>query len=69
VRDFLAMGSRPRPAGAARINSLYIEFEADLPVIAERANLHLADLEPLSSFNDWHHLAARWLRERARSSR
>jgi hypothetical protein len=40
-----------------------------LPVIAAEADLALADIEPLSAFNDWYLLAARWLQQQAAGKR
>jgi hypothetical protein len=65
VRDFLAAGQKPRPMGAVMINALYQEFQSELPRIAQAAGLQVAELEPLSAFNDWHIFAAQWLRERS----
>jgi hypothetical protein len=69
VRDFLAQGERPRPMGAARINTLYGEFQDELPRIAEVARLRVEELEPLTAFNDWHHLAVEWLSDRSSRAR
>jgi hypothetical protein len=54
VRDFLADGLDPEPIGPTRISALYSEFHLALPAITARAELTLADIEPLSAFNDWH---------------
>jgi hypothetical protein len=65
VRDFLAEGLDPKPIGPTRISALYSEFHLALPAITARAELALADIEPLSGFNDWYRLATRWLRQQA----
>lgn len=66
VRDFLAERENPRPMGSGAIFALYQEFVAALPAIAATAQLGPEELEPLTAFNDWHHLATEWLRERTR---
>jgi hypothetical protein len=65
VRDFLAEGLDPKPMGPTRISALYSEFKLALPAITARAELTLADIEPLSAFNDWYLLATRWLLQQA----
>ncbi|MGA9766567.1 MAG: hypothetical protein WBQ49_18090 [Rhodomicrobium sp.] len=65
VRDFLAEGLDPKPIGPTRISALYSEFQLALPTITARAELTLADIEPLSAFNDWYLLATRWLLQQA----
>jgi hypothetical protein len=65
VRDFLAEGLDPKPIGPTRISALYSEFHLALPAITARAELTLADIEPLSAFNDWYLLATRWLLQQA----
>jgi hypothetical protein len=65
VRDFLAEGLDPKPIGPTRISALYSEFQLALPAITARAELTLADIEPLSAFNDWYLLATRWLLQQA----
>jgi hypothetical protein len=67
IRDFLADGLDPKPIGPTMIGALYSEFQLALPGIASKAHLTLADIEPLSSFNDWYLLAIRWLAQQARS--
>jgi len=52
--------------GPTRIGALYLEFQSALPIIAAAAQLTLADIEPLSAFNDWRLLATRWLLQQAR---
>jgi hypothetical protein len=69
VRDFLAEGLDPKPIGPTRISALYSEFQLALPVITARAELTLADIEPLTAFNDWYLLATRWLLQQATPSR
>jgi hypothetical protein len=65
VRDFLSAGLDPKPIGATAIFALYYNFASALPAIAAEANLTLADIEPLTAFNDWYLLAARWLQQQA----
>jgi hypothetical protein len=65
VRDFLAEGLDPKPVGPTRISALYSEFRLELPAITARAELTLADIEPISAFNDWYLLATRWLLQQA----
>ncbi len=65
MRDFLAEGLDPKPMGPTRISALYSEFQLALPAITARAELSLADIEPLSAFNDWYLLATRWLLQQA----
>jgi hypothetical protein len=65
VRDFLAEGLDPKPIGPTRISALYSEFQLALPGITAKAELTLADIEPLSAFNDWYLLATRWLLQQA----
>jgi hypothetical protein len=65
VRDFLSTGLDPKPIGATAIFTLYYNFVSALPAIAAEANLTLADIEPLTAFNDWYLLAARWLQQQA----
>jgi hypothetical protein len=65
VRDFLAEGLDPKPMGPTRISALYSEFQLALPAITTKAELTLADIEPLSAFNDWYLLATRWLLQQA----
>jgi hypothetical protein len=65
VRDFLAEGLDPKPMGPTRISALYSEFQLALPAITAKAELTLADIEPLSAFNDWYLLATRWLLQQA----
>jgi hypothetical protein len=65
VRDFLADGLDPKPIGPTKIAALYSEFQLALPAITAKANLTLADIEPLSAFNDWYLLATRWLQQQA----
>jgi hypothetical protein len=62
VRDFLSAGLDPKPIGPTAIIALYDSFVSVLPAIAAEADLTPADIEPLSAFNDWYLLAARWLR-------
>jgi hypothetical protein len=40
-------------------------FVSALPAIAAEADRTLADIEPLTAFNDWFLLAARWLQQQA----
>ncbi len=65
IRDFLADGLDPKPIGPTRIAALYQEFQLALPAITAKAELTLADIEPLTAFNDWHLLASRWLQQQA----
>ena len=65
VRDFLAQKLDPKPIGPSRIAALSRDFERALPAITARADLTLADLEPLTAFNDWYLLATRWLQPQA----
>jgi hypothetical protein len=65
IRDFLASGLDPRPIGATGIFSLYNDFQVALPAIMAKAKLTLADIEPLTAFNDWYLLATRWLQQQA----
>jgi hypothetical protein len=65
VRDFLAEGLDPKPIGPTRISALHSEFQLALPAITAKAELTLADIEPLSAFNDWYLLATRWLLQQA----
>ena len=69
VRDFLADGRDPKPMGPTKILELFGGFEAALPGIARDAQTTVADIEPLTAFNDWHLLAARWLKQRAAGRR
>lgn len=68
VRDFLADGLDPKPIGPSKISELYAQFQAALPAITAKANLTLADIEPLTAFNDWYLLATRWLQQQASPS-
>jgi hypothetical protein len=65
VRDFLSAGLDPKPIGPTAIIVLYNNFVSALPAIAPEADLTLADIEPLTAFNDWYLLAARWLQQQA----
>ena len=51
--------------GPTAIIVLYNNFVSALPAIAPEADLTLADIEPLTAFNDWYLLAARWLQQQA----
>lgn len=66
LRDFLAEGLDPKPIGPTKISALYGEFQAALPAITSKANITLADIEPLTAFNDWYLLATRWLQQQAK---
>jgi hypothetical protein len=48
---------------------LYDSFVSALPAIAAESDLTLADIEPLSAFNDWYLLAARSLQQQAAGNR
>jgi hypothetical protein len=65
IRDFLADGLDPKPIGPTRISALYAAFQQALPAITEKAGLTLADIEPLTAFNDWYLLATKWLQQQA----
>lgn len=65
IRDFLAADLDPKPMGPTRILALYSEFQRELPGITAKAELTLADIEPLTAFNDWYLLATRWLLQQA----
>jgi hypothetical protein len=55
----------PKPLGPTAISALYDNFVSALPAIEAEADLTLADIEPLTAFNDWYLLAARWLQQQA----
>src|ERR1700679_1108764 len=57
------------PIGPTAMIGLYDSFVSALPAIAAESDLTLADIEPLSAFNDWYLLAARWLQQRAAGNR
>jgi hypothetical protein len=40
--------------GPTRSFALYEEFQQELPGITAKAELTLADIEPLTAFNDWY---------------
>jgi hypothetical protein len=65
IRDFLAENLDPKPIGPTRISALYSEFQHALPAITAKAQLTLADIEPLTAFNDWYLLATKWLQQQA----
>lgn len=67
IRDFLSEGLDPKPIGPTKIATLYTEFQQALPDITAKADLTLADIEPLSAFHDWYLLATRWLQQQAES--
>jgi len=54
IRDFLAEGLDPMPMGPTRISALYREFLLALPSLTANAEVTLAEIEPLSAFNDWY---------------
>jgi hypothetical protein len=68
IRDFLAEGLDPMPMGPTRISALYREFLLALPALTANAEVTLADIEPLSAFNDWYLFASRWLLREATTS-
>lgn len=68
IRDFLADRLDPKPIGPTRIFALYSEFQQALPAITAKAELTLADIEPLTAFNDWYLLATKWLQQQATPS-
>jgi hypothetical protein len=65
VRNFLAEGLDLKPMGPTRISALYSEFQLAAPAITAKAEVTLADIEPLSAFNEWYLLATRWLLQQA----
>jgi hypothetical protein len=69
VRDFLSAGLDPKPIGPTAMIALYDSFVSALAAIAVESELTLADIEPLSAFNDWYLLAARWLQQQPSSKR
>lgn len=64
-----AAGLDPKPIGPTAMIALYDRFVSALPAIAAESELTLADIEPLSAFNDWYLLAARWLQQQAAGKR
>jgi hypothetical protein len=68
IRDFLAEGLDPMPMGPTRISALYREFLLALPSLTANAEVTLAEIEPLSAFNDWYLFASRWLLREASTS-
>ena len=62
-----AAGLDPKPMGPTKILALYNDFQTALPGITAKADLTLADIEPLSAFNDWYLLATRRLQQQAAS--
>jgi hypothetical protein len=68
IRDFLAEGLDPMPMGPTRISTLYREFLLALPSLTANAEVTLAEIEPLSAFNDWYLFASRWLLREASTS-
>jgi hypothetical protein len=69
IRDFLAEGLDPMPMGPTRISALYREFLLALPSLTANAEVTLAEIEPLSAFNDWYLFASRWLLREASTSK
>jgi len=69
IRDFLAEGLDPMPMGPTRISALYREFLLALPSLTANAEVTLAEIEPLSAFNDWYLFASRWLLREALTSK
>lgn len=65
IRDFLTHALDPKPIGPTRIAALYNVFQRALAAIIAKDALTIADIEPISAFNDWHLLATRWLQQQA----
>ena len=65
IRDFLAGHITPRPLGSAHLISLYGEFDAAYPALAERFGHEASQLRRLETFADWRWIMADWLAHRA----
>jgi hypothetical protein len=65
VRDFLAGHITPRPLGSAHLISLYGEFDAAYPSLAEMFGHEASQLRQLETFADWRWIMADWLAKRA----
>jgi hypothetical protein len=65
ARDFLAGHITPRPLGSAHLISLYGEFDAAYPSLAEMFGHEASQLRQLVTFADWRWIVADWLAKRA----
>lgn len=63
VRGFLsAKATGKRPRGAAAIWKRYERFQSQLPVLAERLEITLAEIQSFSYLRDWSWAMTSWLR-------